>query len=148
MVRPVKNRKVGFNPRACYFKPRGIPLVDLEEVTLTVDELEALRLADLLGLSQDEAGQRMGVSRATFGRIVARARRTVAEALVQGKAVLVEGGSYEMVEPGPRRTFVCLACEAGWTEPLGTGRPEACPQCGGQEFMRPGRGRRRNEPAP
>lgn len=96
MVRPRKNRWVGFNPEISYFKPRGIPLVHLEEVRLTVDEREAIRLSDLLDLSQEEAGRQMGVSRATFGRIIQRARKTVADALINGKAINVEGGNYHI----------------------------------------------------
>lgn len=96
MVRPRKNRTVGFNPEICYFKPRGIPLMQLEEVRLTIDEREAMRLSDLLDMSHEEAGQRMGVSRATFGRIIQRARKTVADALINGKAINVAGGNYHI----------------------------------------------------
>lgn len=92
MPRPQCPRWVDFLPGVTYFKPAGIPLRELEEVTLTLDELEALRLADLLGLYQEEAAERMRVSRPTFGRIVESARRKVAEALVSGKALRVEGG--------------------------------------------------------
>jgi len=63
MVRPQKNRFVKFDPAISYFKPRGIPMQNLAEVRLTVDEGEAIRLADLLGLSHEEAGRRMGLSR-------------------------------------------------------------------------------------
>ncbi|MGD8541046.1 MAG: DUF134 domain-containing protein, partial [Desulfobacteraceae bacterium] len=97
MVRPQKNRIVAFNPSISYFKPRGIPMIELEEVRLTVDEREAIRLADLLGMSHEEAGRRMGVSRATFGRIVQNARRAVADALINGKAINVAGGNYTIV---------------------------------------------------
>ena len=69
----------------------------LEEVRLTVDERESLRLADLLGMSHEEAGRRMGVSRATFGRIVECARKIVADALIHGKAIRVEGGNYKVI---------------------------------------------------
>jgi len=75
MGRPHKKRYVAFNPGVCYFKPRGIPMLELEETRLTIDEREALRLADLEGLSHEEAGQMMGVSRATFGRIIEQARK-------------------------------------------------------------------------
>ncbi len=136
MVRPRKPRFVKFNPKASYFKPRGIPLVDLEEVRLAVEELEALRLADLLCLSHEQAGQRMGVSRATFGRIIARARKTLAEALVHGKAILVEGGDYKMVALDGKRCFACEACGHRWEENRGAGRPETCPSCGGKNVHR------------
>lgn len=94
-MRPPKDRWVAFNPDVCYFKPRGVPLVNLEEVHLTLDECEALRLADLLNLSQAEGGRQMGVSRATFGRILQQARRRVSEALVEGKAIRIAGGCYK-----------------------------------------------------
>ena len=134
MSRPVKCRRVGFEPGATYYKPRGIPLRDLEEVALGVDELEALRLADTLGLSQEEGAAKMGVSRATFGRILEGAHRKVAEALVQGKAIRVEGGVVEM----ETRTFACSACGREWQAPFGTGRPAACPACGSDDFCRVG----------
>ncbi|MBW1895644.1 MAG: DUF134 domain-containing protein [Deltaproteobacteria bacterium] len=98
MARPQKSRRVKIHPEISYFKPRGVPMVNLEQVELTVDELEALRLADFLGMSHEDAGKQMGVSRATFGRIVEQARKTVADALIHGKAINVEGGNYEMVD--------------------------------------------------
>jgi predicted DNA-binding protein (UPF0251 family) len=90
-------------PQATYYKPRGVPLRALEQVALTVDELEALRLADLEGLYQEEAAGRMNVSRQTFGRIVEAARKKVADALVNGKALSIEGGPVEVTPPGPDR---------------------------------------------
>ncbi|HHE73969.1 MAG TPA: DUF134 domain-containing protein [Desulfobacteraceae bacterium] len=93
MVRPKKDRLVGFNPKINYFKPRGIPVLDLEEVCLTIDERESIRLADLEDMSHESAGSQMGVSRATFGRIVQCARKTIADAIINVKAVRVEGGS-------------------------------------------------------
>ncbi|MFY9944172.1 MAG: DUF134 domain-containing protein [Desulfobacterales bacterium] len=135
MVRPQKNRIVAFNPSISYFKPRGIPMIDLEEVRLTVDEREAIRLADLLGMSHEEAGRQMGVSRATFGRIVQNARRAVADALISGKAINVEGGRYTIVAD-EERVFVCRSCQHSWKEPKGTGRPEQCPACSHADFYR------------
>jgi predicted DNA-binding protein (UPF0251 family) len=76
-----------------YFKPAGVPIRLLEEVVLALDELEALRLADLDGLYQEQAAERMKISRPTFARIVEQARRKVAEALVHGKALRLEGGA-------------------------------------------------------
>lgn len=134
MVRPVINRKVGYKPDVSYFKPRGIPMFDLLEVCLTVDEREALRLADLQGLSHEQGGQEMGVSRATFGRILRNARRTVADAIINGKAINVEGGHYEMVM-NPR-IFQCLSCSHKWEEAPGTGRPFSCPSCKASDIHR------------
>lgn len=97
MVRPKLNRFVSASPAVRHFKPQGIPLSALEEVVLTEDELEALRLADVEGLYQDEAARRMNVSRPTFGRIIVKARRTLATAITQGKAICVQRGSVEYV---------------------------------------------------
>jgi predicted DNA-binding protein (UPF0251 family) len=111
-------------------------MFDLEEVRLTVDQREAIRLSDLLGMSHEDAGRRMGVSRATFGRIVQRARMAVADALINGKAINVEGGNYKLIST--TRIFYCNNCSREWEEPLGTGRPECCPSCKEDDFYRIG----------
>ena len=134
MVRPHKNRMVAFNPDISYFKPRGIPLLDLEEVQITIDEYEALRLSDLMDMSYEEAANNMEVSRATFGRIVRRARKTVADALINGKAIIIQGGSYRIIDRN--RIFICNKCHNKWEEPRGTGRPENCPLCKHKVFHR------------
>jgi predicted DNA-binding protein (UPF0251 family) len=91
----------------------------LEEVVLAVEELEALRLADLDGLYQDKAADQMGVSRATFGRIVEAARRKVSEALVLGKALRIEGGDYRMttIRTFARAPITVAASTKGSTAP-------------------------------
>jgi predicted DNA-binding protein (UPF0251 family) len=102
MPRPRKRRFVADHPRADYFKPRGVPLNATEEVILPVEGLEALRLADVEGLEQQEAAQHMGVSRPTFSRILAHARGVVSRALVKGWALRIEGGDYQLADE-PRR---------------------------------------------
>lgn len=134
MVRPIKDRLVAFNPDVSYFKPRGIPLMELEEVVMKVDECEAIRLADLMNLSHEAAGKQMGVSRATFGRIVQRARKSVADAVINGKAIRIEGGQYRLVSDA--RVFFCRTCNHTWQEALGTGPPQECPSCHGTNFQR------------
>ena len=134
MVRPQKNRIVAFKPDVSYFKPRGIPMIDLSEVHLTVDERESIRLADFLGMSHEEAGKRMGVSRATFGRIVQRARKAVADALINSKAIKIEGGNYSLIND--KKIFICINCDNRWEESLGTGRPQNCPACNDKNFYR------------
>ena len=99
MSRPFAPRRIGCRPGATYFKPAGVPLRVLEEVTLTLDEFEALRLADLEGLYQEQAAEQMGVSRPTFGRIAESGRRKVADTLVHGKALRVEGGPVLPFDP-------------------------------------------------
>jgi predicted DNA-binding protein (UPF0251 family) len=78
------------------FHPAGIPARELVEIVLTLDEFEAIRLADLEGLYQEQAAERMSVSRPTFGRILAAAHRKVAEALAHGKTLKIEGGTIRM----------------------------------------------------
>jgi len=90
MVRPKKCRCVESAPNAIYFKPRGIPLVDLREVSLSLDEFEAIRLADYEGMYHEDAAVCMQISRATFGRILSTAHRKVGECLVDGKALKIE----------------------------------------------------------
>jgi predicted DNA-binding protein (UPF0251 family) len=92
MARPCCPRHIATLPGVVFFKPAGIPLRDLEERILSLDEFEALRLADVEGLPQLEAARFMGISRQTFSRILARARQTVATCLTQGMAVRIEGG--------------------------------------------------------
>jgi predicted DNA-binding protein (UPF0251 family) len=125
VARPILCRRVRWRAGSDYFKPKGLPVRALEEVNLGVDELEAIRLADLLGLYQEDAAQKMGVSRQTFGNIVASARGKVADALVNAKALKIEGGVVEMME----RQFVCSECKNEWSLPHGTGRPSECPRC-------------------
>jgi len=84
-------------PQANYYKPRGIPLSVLEEVTLTVDEFEAIRLTDLEGLYQADAAEKMNISRQTLGRILESAHKKIADALVHGKALLIKGGPIEII---------------------------------------------------
>ena len=100
MPRPFCPRRIAGRPAASVFKPAGIPLRDLDEIVMTLDEFEALRLADFEGLYQEQAAERMAVSRPTFSRIVDSAHRKTADALLHGKALRIEGGP---VEIGRRR---------------------------------------------
>ena len=145
MARPCKCRWVGAEPEVTGFKPCGVPGRDLEVVELQIDELEAVRLADLEGLYQDAAAERMGVSRATFGRLIASARQKIASALLGSKMLIFRGGPVMMHN---LRTFACADCGAGFQIPHGTGRPTECPACHGKNFhraemQRGGRGRGR-----
>ena len=98
MPRPCHCRRVAALPKMTYFKPRGVPMSELAECRLSVDGLEALRLADYQDLNMDEAAARMGVSRHTFGRLLRKARRCVAEALIEGHALRIEGGVCALVD--------------------------------------------------
>ncbi len=96
MPRPFNFRQVGCLPQSSFFKPRGVPLSSLQHIILTVDEFEAIRLADMEGLYQADAAEKMKVSRQTFGRIIESAHKKIADALVNGKALSIEGGPYEL----------------------------------------------------
>jgi predicted DNA-binding protein (UPF0251 family) len=132
MARPLKCRRIGGPPQADYFKPRGVSLADLPEVHLTMDEFEAVRLADLLGLYQEEAAKRMDVSRQTFGNIIESARKKIADAIVNAKALKIEGGVVKMRQ----RLFSCADCRHDWSAAFGSARPPECPKCRSRNFQR------------
>lgn len=152
MPRPFCRRRVGCIPASWRFSPEGIRSHEHEVLTLTLDELEALRLADLLGLYHEEAARQMGISRATFGRILETARKKVAEALVSGKGIKIDEGPVELVAPpefgrchrwrhGRPYGGIDMSGERhGRRQRLGLG-PEGscvCPQCGFKKAHQPG----------
>ncbi|WP_035254741.1 DUF134 domain-containing protein [Desulfatiglans anilini] len=96
MPRPRKRRFVQHPPVVTGFLPNSVPPWGRCEVLLTLEGLEALRLSDFEGLDQETAAAKMNVSRQTFGRILAEARRTVAEALVLGKTLHIDGGDFQL----------------------------------------------------
>ena len=120
-------------PGVTYFKPAGVPMSALEEVRLSVEEAEAVRLKDLEGLEQEEGAEKMSVSRPTFQRVLASGRKKIADALLNGKAIRIQGGNYEMAT----RRFRCgngheweVPFEAMIKQP-----PELCPTCNAAEIM-------------
>ena len=127
MARPFKCRRVAFVPDVTFFKPAGIPLRALEEVRLTVEEAEAIRLKDLEGLEQEAGADKMNVSRPTFQRILASARQKIADAILNGKAIRIEGGNFEI---SPLRLRCANSHE--WEVPsqaITEGSPQLCPVC-------------------
>lgn len=128
MPRPRKWRRLRHEPHPAIFKPVGLPLERLEQVTLLHEELEALRLADLEGQYQADAAGQMSVSRSTFQRLVTEARRKVALALVNGAALHIEGGTFRVIAV----RWHCAGCGHDWdiVHGSGQGQPEICPQCG------------------
>ena len=118
-------------PNALYFKPSGIPLVSLEQVQLTFDELEAIRLSDLEGLEQTTSAEKMQISQPTLHRTLASARKKIADALVNGKALKIEGGTYRLTAQTegqngattPEKCPKCVSPEAENTD-VGTARQE------------------------
>lgn len=93
MARPQQNRKICNPPRMQGFKPFGIPAKTLASVTLLLDEYEAMRLLDYEGLTQEQAAEKMEVSRPTLTRIYEKARKTIAQAFVEGKMIVIDGGN-------------------------------------------------------
>lgn len=106
MPRPSSCRLVSGAPAAVLFKPAGVPTRLLTEVVMTLDEFEAIRLADQEGLYQEEAARRMGISRTTFGRILDSAHRKVAEVLAGGHCLRLEGGHVHPAGEEPSRSLV------------------------------------------
>lgn len=101
MPRPKCCRQIYRIPDKNYFKPRGIPASELEEVVLSLDEYEAIRLANYEQLYQEEAAERMNISRQTFGRIIDAAHKKIADVLINGKALKIEGGKVSFDETKP-----------------------------------------------
>jgi uncharacterized protein len=126
MPRPSCYRTIAGRPAVSVFKPLGIPVVELEEIVMTLDEFEAIRLADLNGLYQEHAAEKMRISRSTFSRIVDVAHQKVADALVHGKALRIEGGPVHL---GARRCCRHHDSESKWSKfpsrqpPGGAGHP-------------------------
>ena len=128
MPRPVKLRCVAQMPQFSYFKPLGVPIQSLNEVTLSVEEMEAIRLKDMEGLEQEASAKKMCISRPTFHRILQSARKKIAEALVTGKAIQIEGGNYGFSQS----RFTCNEDGHKWNVPfdvIASGGPLSCPNC-------------------
>jgi predicted DNA-binding protein (UPF0251 family) len=127
MARPTKCRRVAFLPGVTYFKPAGIQLRSLDEIRLSLDESEALRLRDIEGLVQEQGADKMNISRPTFQRVLTAARQKIADALLNGKAIRIEGGNFEFAGHH-------LRCSKGhkWelpSEETTTSEPKICPTC-------------------
>ncbi len=156
MPRPRRIRRIFFEPRINYFKPAGVLLKDLQENILTRDELEVIRLVDYENIGQSKIAKKMKISQPTLSRILKSARKKIANALINGQAIRVKGGEYEMVQSrgrglglgakgmgdgrgrmggpfaaGPGGDCVCPKC--GYREPQVRGSPcmnKNCPKCG------------------
>ena len=94
MSRPKRRRMMANPPKIEGFRPFGVPMTNIEPVVLLFEEYESMRLADYEGLTQEQAAEKMGISRPTFTRIYDKARKTIAEAFVEGKAVIIQGGDF------------------------------------------------------
>lgn len=127
MPRPPKCRRVEFEPRYTYFKPAGVPKWQLEELVLNVEEIEAIRLKDLEGLEQEDCAERMHISRPTFQRVLTSGRKKLAEAIIAGKAIRIEGGNYRVTDG----LKICLSCREEFYSSHHQGQQDQknCPKC-------------------
>jgi predicted DNA-binding protein (UPF0251 family) len=141
MPRPPKCRWVEYLPQVTSFAPVGVVGTAIERIQLSVEELEAIRLKDLEQLEGEEAGERMGISRPTFQRLLDEAHRKVAEALVLGKSLSVRGGNYQVA----MRQFRCTSCAHQWDVPFVSGQMGLdirCPVCNSDRVHRLDKGGR------
>lgn len=140
MPRPPKERTVAQLPPVTEYKPAGVRMCDLEVMILTVEEMEAVRLADVEGLEQADAAASMEVSAPTFNRILGGAHRKIGTALWRGQALRVEGGTFRLAphRQGQCRRFRCRGCGHEWEAPCGNGRGRdmCCPACHGDDVTR------------
>ncbi|MGC9309369.1 MAG: DUF134 domain-containing protein, partial [Candidatus Nanoarchaeia archaeon] len=102
MPRPRLPRRIAFQPDVTYFKPAGIPLRNLQESILTFDELESIRLIDKEKLSQSKAAKKMKISQATLSRLLTSAREKLANAIINGNSIKIQGGNFKMAIPRGR----------------------------------------------
>ena len=139
-MRPTKDRHVEQLPPIAQFKPVGVPIFAVDEIVISVEEMEAIRLADMEGLDQGPAAERMGISRPTFHRVLAKAHAKIAQFLWQGKSLRIEGGNYRVKHCAiGLRQFICNSCGHEWEVPHGHGGrgcEMSCPQCGAQAASR------------
>ncbi len=131
--RPRCPRRVQSEPAVSYFKPQGVPLKELEVIRLSLEELEAVRLSDLEGMNQEDAAQRIGISRRALWEDLQNARRKIVDALVSGKAIEIKGGNYALES---RWRCICHECESEWEVPVGNDDQIRCPSCGSEEIRR------------
>jgi predicted DNA-binding protein (UPF0251 family) len=130
MPNRIRSRRITMPPRMEGFKPFGIPMRELESVGLLYEEYEALRLADYEDLNQEEAARKMNISRPTFTRLYDKARKKVAKAFVEGKAIIISGGNYQTDDYwyrcddchetiiSPRPVNHCRKCDSDNLSPL------------------------------
>ena len=130
MSRPKNNRVVHEPPLFSEFKPMGIKGTVLEQISMSLDEFEALRLADQIGLSHEEASEEMEISRSTFTRLIEQARKKTANFLIQGKILVIEGGNVHF-----RRNLIrCQSCGHMFSIKFGDNFSE-CPACHSQNLL-------------
>ena len=150
MPRPRRLRRVRSMPGIDYFKPAGVKATELHQIILTIDEYEAVKLKDFEKIEQTKAAKKMNISQPTFNRLLTSARKKISDAIVNGKAIKIEGGSYKMVQPrgrgigrgqgrgrmggiaaGPEGYCICPVCKTRVQKQRAVPCNEMqCPECG------------------
>ncbi len=138
MPRPRRIRRVSFQPDVTYFKPAGIPIVDLKETILSFDELEAIRLIDFEEIEQGKASKKMKISQPTLSRLLSSARKKLADAVINSHAIKIQGGNFKMVQPRGRGLGRGVGIgrgidgrgRGGGRFAAGPGGECVCPKCG------------------
>ena len=129
---PYRRRRIHLPPRFGHFKPAGVPARLLTRTDLSLDEYEAIRLADYEGLEHLQVSDKMGISRPTFTRLIEKARHKVAEALIEGKELVFTGGNVDLV----KTLHQCTDCGEVEPKPVDHGT-ENCPDCGSENVEDP-----------
>ena len=124
-----RKRRVDSPPRFYHFKPAGIPSRSLKSLILSVDEFEAIRLADYKNMEHQEASELMNISRPTFTRLIEKARQKIAKVLIEGSELLVEGGNIEFIN----NIYRCHKCGSVDKKPIDE-RMRRCPKCDSTEI--------------
>ncbi len=130
MARPKNNRKVNTPPVFNKFKPTGVKGKDLPHIVLSLDEYEAIRLADLLGLNHEDAAEKMNISRSTFSRLIDKARKKTAEFLVKGAMLEIDGGNVHF----KNNLIQCKSCNTFFKIDINE-VPNKCPSCNSTELI-------------
>jgi len=139
MVRPRRTRRIFFQPDVTYFKPAGIPIYNLQETILSFDELEAIRLIDSEELDQTKSGQKMKISQSTLSRLLKEGRKKLADAVINGYAIKIQGGNFKMAVPRGRSLGrgrgrgIGGGGRMGGSLAAGPGGVCKCPKCGYEE---------------
>jgi predicted DNA-binding protein (UPF0251 family) len=130
MREPYRKRRINLPPRFTNFKPSGVPRKFLETIELTVDEFEAIRLADYQQMEHQQAAEEMNISRPTFTRLIEKARQKLAQVIIEGKELLILGGNIDFVHTLQR----CRDCGDEQIQPI-NGPPAECPECGSENIQ-------------
>ncbi|MEA2103604.1 MAG: DUF134 domain-containing protein [Candidatus Cloacimonadota bacterium] len=131
MTRSRKSRRIQKPPLFQRFKPAGVRARTLQRVVISVDEYEALRLADCESMEHKQAAEEMNISRPTFTRLIEVARKKVAKAIIEGKEIFIEGGFVDF----QHNIFRCVNCGYIIQINFNDEFPQTCPECGSENLI-------------